>query len=1555
MKKLRKLLSWVLLCTLFVQATAMAAPLSETEDNKAANESCLAYYPLEKDVKDYSGNSQDGELKGSNANFDKGSLYLPGGASNSSAGYVELPADVFKNQDTLTISVWLKNETGSNNYAALFFGQGKNSKNFPTHYWLLNPAVIKTGRMKSVMTGATDEGAPYNTECGISPTNADNGVPGPVTNTDWGMYTTVLNWDGEKTVLTGYYNGELVGSVNVANANKVSNFGDEIYAYIGRSSYSDIFYKGYVKELSVYGSVLTEDQVKELYDTEVVSIAENTLTIENSEPIKDDIMLPVTWEGANIAWESSDDTILNAAGEITRSDDVIGEAKVTLTATITSGKASATKTFEVIVAESETVEVPYLAYYPLEKDAKDASDNGNDAEVKGSGSTYADGGLSLPGGANGSDAAYVELPKGMFDGKDTVSISVWLKNQTGSGDYSAMFFGTEKNAKNYPTSYWLLNPSNGSGLMKSVMTGAKAAETPWSTEYGISPTNSAQGIAGPKTSADWALYTTVLESDGTKTVLTGYYNDVKIGSKEVPSTVSAFGENLVAYIGKSSYPDKFYQGGVKDVKIFDGVLSYKQVKTEFYTETLAAAKESLSLGDLDEVKADLTLPAALENNIAVSWETSDAKVVTKDGKVTRPEDGEDPAKATLTATLSLGGMTATKEFKITVVPWNITADLAEAKEALNMCTVTSENLVLPETGKYGSKITWKSSDTSVMKDDGTIAARPEAGKGNAKVKLTATITLEGKSVEKEFSIEVMEEFYAYVMSYIRGNNDRTGSLHLAYSTDGKNFTALNSNSGILFATIPTGNGIKNLSTGIRFTSPYIFRKADGTFGFTATQSNSQKYVFMYDSKDLVTFTGERKLDTNTAIGNPTSPQVVYDTTIGAYRVNWTYNGVQYSNVSQDLKTLEAAESYSYTMPSYKADTVPEGAIQGNVIGVTKAEYDQLLKKFTKATNTGIEELEDIEVKAGEKVELPSTVTAAYSDGSTTDMKVEWDTKDIDFSKAGTYEVEGTIQQIQYENPLIEERADPHIMYDEEEDCYYFTASYPAKNSIDNGYDRIILRKADTIEELADAEEITIWTDPAGQARHVWAPEIHKVNGTWYVFFAKGSKSSPWGIRPFVLVCQGDDPYDAKSWVKADGTAELHAATSEEAAYFKNMSLDMTYFEHNGKHYVIWADIIGQSALYMQEIDPDQPWVGKGKVVLLTTPEYGWERDTERVNEGATILKHDGKIFMAFSASGTGPEYCIGLMYADEDADLMDTASWTKLAYPVLTSSDVPGEYGPGHNSFTVDKDGNAVFVYHARSEECYKDQCEWANASSLYDPCRHARVKRVHWSADGMPILNMSYDQELDSKYSIVKITVTVNPVTDPDPGKKPVYEVFKDISEGEWFVDYVQYVFDKEIMTGIKDDIFAPADSLSRGQFATILYRMEGKPDVEYTNRFPDVPDKMFYTNPVLWASSKEVAVITGYVEGTFGPGDNITREQMAVMMYRYAKFKGYDTTASADLSSFSDYKDVSEFSEKALKWAVGVGVISGNEDGTLAPQGDASRAVCATIIQRFIEKCAK
>lgn len=185
------------------------------------------------------------------------------------------------------------------------------------------------------------------------------------------------------------------------------------------------------------------------------------------------------------------------------------------------------------------------------------------------------------------------------------------------------------------------------------------------------------------------------------------------------------------------------------------------------------------------------------------------------------------------------------------------------------------------------------------------------------------------------------------------------------------------------------------------------------------------------------------------------------------------------------------------------------------------------------------------------------------------------------------------------------------------------------------------------------------------------------------------------------------------------------------------------------------------------------------------------------------------------------------------------------------------------------------------------------------------------------------------------------------------VSDVFDDVNEKDWFTPYIQYVYNNNLMTGITKNIFGPAEILSRAQFATILYRMEGSPKVIYKDIFPDVKDGEFYTEAVMWANEK--GIVTGYADQTFGPADMITREQLATMMYRYAGYKGYDISISDDLNDFDDSDQVSAFSQKAVKWAVGSGIISGNEDGTLAPQGEASRAVCAAIIQRFEEKNEK
>jgi len=318
--------------------------------------------------------------------------------------------------------------------------------------------------------------------------------------------------------------------------------------------------------------------------------------------------------------------------------------------------------------------------------------------------------------------------------------------------------------------------------------------------------------------------------------------------------------------------------------------------------------------------------------------------------------------------------------------------------------------------------------------------------------------------------------------------------------------------------------------------------------------------------------------------------------------------------------------------------------------------------------------------------------------------------------------------------LISDRADPYITLGSD-GYYYFTASYPMYGSNDSeGYDRVILRRATTIEGLADAEEITIWNqaDSDDTFKYIWAPEIHEINGVWYVFYTGSVESSNvWAIRPHVLRCTGDDPY-TDEWENLGVMVPMEGDTFS----FTGFSLDMTYFEVDGRGYVIWAQTSGNSNLYIASVDPNQPWILTSKPMLLTQPEYYWEEVLIPVNEGPAVLIHDGKVFVTFSASATGPEYCVGLIYADATADLLDSSSWTKLAEPLLTSEDLVDEYGPGHNSFTVDSEGNYVFVYHSRTKECYEGECGYSSYDSLYDPCRSAHVRYVEWDEDGLPVLN---------------------------------------------------------------------------------------------------------------------------------------------------------------------------------------------------------------------------
>ena len=177
----------------------------------------------------------------------------------------------------------------------------------------------------------------------------------------------------------------------------------------------------------------------------------------------------------------------------------------------------------------------------------------------------------------------------------------------------------------------------------------------------------------------------------------------------------------------------------------------------------------------------------------------------------------------------------------------------------------------------------------------------------------------------------------------------------------------------------------------------------------------------------------------------------------------------------------------------------------------------------------------------------------------------------------------------------------------------------------------------------------------------------------------------------------------------------------------------------------------------------------------------------------------------------------------------------------------------------------------------------------------------------------------------------------------------YTDVSEKDWYYDAVKYMYQCEIMKGMSDTRFEPNTTLTRAMFVTVLYRAAGSETAQTRTSFKDVGQDMWYTKAVAWAVANGIAA--GYSDSVFAPDDLVTREQMAAMIYRYAKYRGYDMSGSASISGFADAGDVSEWALAAVKWAVDVEIISGMSESTLVPGGTATRAQCASMIKRCID----
>ena len=302
-------------------------------------------------------------------------------------------------------------------------------------------------------------------------------------------------------------------------------------------------------------------------------------------------------------------------------------------------------------------------------------------------------------------------------------------------------------------------------------------------------------------------------------------------------------------------------------------------------------------------------------------------------------------------------------------------------------------------------------------------------------------------------------------------------------------------------------------------------------------------------------------------------------------------------------------------------------------------------------------------------------------------------------------------------PLIEQRADPFI-YKHTDGYYYFTASVPA-------YDRIELRRAKAIAELPGATPVAVWHKPdqGPLSELIWAPEIHFNQGAWYVYFAAAPsreiKDDLFQHRMYAISTKAENP------LVGDWQAPVQIDTGIDS-----FCLDATTFTHKGILYYLWAQkepgIAGNSNLYIAPMET--PARLAAAPVRLSIPEFEWETRGFLVNEGPAVLIRHGRVFISYSASATDENYCMGLLYADEDADLLNSDSWQKAKESVFRTSYEHKIYGPGHNSFTVAEDGKTdLLVYHART---YTE----IEGDPLWDPNRHTFVKRLKWDQEAMPV-----------------------------------------------------------------------------------------------------------------------------------------------------------------------------------------------------------------------------
>lgn len=417
----------------------------------------------------------------------------------------------------------------------------------------------------------------------------------------------------------------------------------------------------------------------------------------------------------------------------------------------------------------------------------------------------------------------------------------------------------------------------------------------------------------------------------------------------------------------------------------------------------------------------------------------------------------------------------------------------------------------------------------------------------------------------------------------------------------------------------------------------------------------------------------------------------------------------------------------------------------------------------------------------------------------------------------------------------------------------------------------------------------------------------------------------------VQVYYNDDTNETLTWASGKLTAAPAQGTVLTVAEHNGKTVTISYGGKTAQTVVLTVGKAAQEALFIT--GAPSPIYEGSNFTLQTSGGSGTGAVTWSVVSGPATVDANGSV----TVTGTGDFHIKAVKAADVEYNQAETVI-------TLTATKKPS--GGGHSTPTYRPDVEKPA--HGEVSVTPKNPEKGDKVTIQPTPDEGYEVDHVTVTdKNGKPVeVEQNKDETWSFKQPSGKVTVKVAFKPIETKWRNP----FLDVSEGDWFYDAVRYVYEKGLMAGTSENTFGPNVITNRGMIVTILYRLAGSPDIEDENwgyPYVDVDANAYYGTAVYWARLNGIA--SGYSDERFGPDDAITREQLAVMLYRFAKAQGHDVTAQADLSGYTDADQISGFAREAMSWASAEGLINGTSGSTLSPDSSATRAQVAVILMRF------